>query len=119
MTKAPATEPARRARSGWGEVLRARRPRRRAAAALMPVVYRWDLDKTYLESDFESLRKIMRVPFERAEDKIVEPGVVALMRALRASARAEGRKVFVYFISAAKERNPSAAIALGTHIDNA
>lgn len=29
------------------------------------------------------------------------------------------RDVFVYFISAAKERNPSAAIALGTHIDNA
>jgi hypothetical protein len=85
---------------GWIEVLRSRRPRRRPAAALAPVIYRWDLDKTYLKSDFESLRKMMRVPFERAEDKIDEPGVVALMRALRASARAEGRKVFVYFISA-------------------
>lgn len=87
------------ARTGWVQVLRAR-PRRRAAAAPPPVIYRWDLDKTYLKSDFESLTKMMRVPFERAEDKIDEPGVVALMRALRASARAEGRRVFVYFVSA-------------------
>ncbi len=43
---------------------------------------------------------MMRVPFERAEDKIDEPGVVALMRALRAGARAEGRPAFVYFMSA-------------------
>jgi hypothetical protein len=104
VTKKPATDAAstdgRPARAGWVEVLRARGPRRRSAAPLVPVVYRWDLDKTYLKSDFESLRKMMRVPFERAEDKIDEPGVVALMRALRASARAEGRKVLVYFISA-------------------
>ena len=88
------------ARTGWVEVLRVGRPRRRAAAAPPPVIYRWDLDKTYLKSDFESLTKMMRVPFERAEDKIDEPGVVALMRALRASARAEGRRIFVYFVSA-------------------
>jgi hypothetical protein len=64
------------------------------------VIYRWDLDKTYLKSDFESLRKMMRVPFERAEDKIDEPGVVALIRALKTSARQEERAAFVYFISA-------------------
>ena len=94
------TEPSKAARrpgAGWARV---RRPRQRAATVPPPVVYRWDLDKTYLKSDFESLRKMMRVPFERAEDKIDEPGVVALMRALRASARAEGRRVFVYFVSA-------------------
>ncbi len=94
-------KPARRSeRSGWTEVLRVRGPRRRAAAAPAPVVYRWDLDKTYLKSDFESLTKMMRVPFERAEDKVDEPGVVALMRALRAAGRAEGRRVLVYFVSA-------------------
>src|SRR5258706_3916348 len=43
---------------------------------------------------------MMRVPFERAEDKIDEPGVVALIRALKTSARREGRAAFVYFISA-------------------
>ena len=87
-------------RASWVEQLRGRRPRRRAAAVPTPVVYRWDLDKTYLKSDFESLAKMVRVPFERAEDKVDEPGVVALMRALRASGRAENRQVLVYFVSA-------------------
>jgi hypothetical protein len=79
-------------------------PRRRRRAARQPgpatVIYRWDLDKTYLKSDFESLRKMMRVPFERAEDKVDEPGVVALIRALKVTARQEGRTALVYFISA-------------------
>jgi hypothetical protein len=43
---------------------------------------------------------MMRVPFERAQDKIDEPGVVALIRALKLSARQEGREAFIYFISA-------------------
>src|SRR5205085_9180526 len=73
--------------AGWSAVL-ARWPRRRVRWSLparratrrpapATVVYRWDLDKTYLKSDFESLRKMMRVPFERAGDKVDEPGVVA------------------------------------------
>ncbi|HEY2387603.1 MAG TPA: hypothetical protein VGK30_11625 [Candidatus Binatia bacterium] len=77
----------------WSRLLRPR-------PAPATVIYRWDLDKTYLKSDFESLRKMMRVPFERAEDKIDEPGVVALIRALKTSARREQRAAFVYFISA-------------------
>ena len=83
----------------WRQALR----RRRAivgGASLPALIYRWDLDKTYLKSDFESLRKMMWVPFERAQDKVDEPGVVALIRALKASARAEGRSAWVYFISA-------------------
>jgi hypothetical protein len=89
--------------TGWTHLL-ARWPRatRRARPRPAPatVVYRWDLDKTYLKSDFESLRKMMRVPFERAADKIDEPGVVALIRALKHSARVEQRAAFVHFISA-------------------
>ncbi|MBI3768799.1 MAG: hypothetical protein HY271_09950 [Deltaproteobacteria bacterium] len=98
--------------TGWSGLL-ARWPRSGRRWSLAPgartvaprpapaaVVYRWDLDKTYLKSDFESLRKMMRVPFERAEDKIDEPGVVALIRALKTSARQEQRAAFVYFISA-------------------
>ena len=84
-----------RANGHWS--LRPRATRRPAPAT---VIYRWDLDKTYLKSDFESLRKMMRVPFERARDKIDEPGVVALIRALKASALREQRTAFVYFISA-------------------
>ncbi len=89
-------EPSQRRSGRWS--LRRRRATRRPAPAT--VVYRWDLDKTYLKSDFESLRKMMRVPFERAHDKIDEPGVVALIRALKTSARREQRAAFVYFISA-------------------
>jgi len=65
-----------------------------------PIIYRWDLDKTYLKSDFESLRGMARMPFERAQDKIDEPGVVALIRALKPAAHGDGRRAFVYFISA-------------------
>lgn len=36
-----------------------------------------------------------------------------------ASAKGPPRDVFIYFISAAKERNPSAAVALGKLVDNA
>jgi hypothetical protein len=89
-----------RGRVAWARALSARPARARPRPAPPTVIYRWDLDKTYLKSDFETLRKMMRVPFERAEDKIDEPGVVALIRALKRSARQEGRSAFVYFISA-------------------
>ena len=64
------------------------------------VVYRWDLDKTYLLSEFESLREMMRIPFERPEDKVAAPGVAALIRGLRTAALGRGRGVRVYFLSA-------------------
>lgn len=70
------------------------------APSLAPVVYRWDLDKTYLLSEFESLREMMRIPFERAEDKVAAPGVAALIRGLRTTALGRGRAPRVYFLSA-------------------
>ncbi|MBI5504885.1 MAG: hypothetical protein HY899_08780 [Deltaproteobacteria bacterium] len=63
-------------------------------------VLRWDLDKTYLVSDFESLRALLRIPFERAEDKRAVPGVIALVKALRRSAERRERRVSVRFMSA-------------------
>jgi hypothetical protein len=68
--------------------------------AAPPLVFRWDLDKTYLLSEFESLREMMRIPFERAEDKVAAPGVAALIRGLRTTALGRGRRVRVYFLSA-------------------
>jgi hypothetical protein len=65
-----------------------------------PLIFRWDLDKTYLLSEFESLREMMRIPFERAEDKIAAPGVAALIRGLRTTALGRGGSVRVYFLSA-------------------
>jgi hypothetical protein len=72
----------------------------RAGKGRPPVAYIWDLDKTYLKSDFDSLRGLVRVPFEKAEDKVAAPGVAALIRALRHSAERQGRSVQIHFISA-------------------
>ena len=41
-----------------------------------PLLCRWDLDKTYLRSEFDTLRGLVRIPFEHAEDKVNVPGVV-------------------------------------------
>lgn len=75
----------------------------REHAAVEPapqIIYRWDLDKTYLKSEFESLREMMRIPFEKAEDKIAAPGVAALIRALRTEAIRREWEVRIFFISA-------------------
>lgn len=45
-------------------------------------IYRWDLDKTYLETDFESLRRLVGIAFERPEEKVNVPGSAALLREL-------------------------------------
>jgi hypothetical protein len=64
------------------------------------VVFRWDLDKTYLRSEFDSLRELVKIPFERPEDKVTVPGVIPLIRRLKTVAAAAGRDARVYFISA-------------------
>jgi len=45
-------------------------------------VYRWDLDKTYLKTDFESVRRLVGIAFERPEEKRNVPGSAALLREL-------------------------------------
>ncbi len=65
-----------------------------------PIVFRWDLDKTYLQTEFESLRELVRIPFEKPEDKVTIPGVIPLIHGLRRVAEAQGRVVGIYFISA-------------------
>lgn len=45
-------------------------------------VYRWDLDKTYLRTDFDSVRGLLRAAREPAEAKRNVPGSGALLRAL-------------------------------------
>jgi len=79
---------------------RSLRRRRTRPEPLPAVVYRWDLDKTYLKSEFDRIRELVRIPFEKAEDKVAAPGVTALIRALRETALAHGREVRTYFVSA-------------------
>ena len=45
-------------------------------------VARWDLDKTYLRTDFDTLRDLLRTLVERPDQKRTVPGAAALMREL-------------------------------------
>ena len=45
-------------------------------------VFRWDLDKTYLQTDFDSVRGLLRSALEPAQAKRNVPGSRALLRAL-------------------------------------
>jgi len=65
-----------------------------------PVFLRWDLDKTYLVSHFESIRYLLRVPFQKAKDKIAVPGVAALIKGVHRTLERGQRTVAVYFLSA-------------------
>ncbi len=48
-------------------------------------IFRWDLDKTYLHTEFDTLIDIVRTAVEKPEGKRAVPGAPALIRELRAS----------------------------------
>lgn len=63
------------------------------------VVYRWDLDKTYLRTEFDTVRDWVRTAFETAKDKQTVPGAGALLREIR------GTDPFgVYIVSGSPEQ---------------
>ncbi len=45
-------------------------------------IARWDLDKTYLRTDFDTLRDLVRTAIERPDQKRTVPGAAALLREL-------------------------------------
>jgi hypothetical protein len=46
-------------------------------------VFVWDIDKTYLSTNFSSLGGLLRIPLEFAVDKIANPGMPEVIRGLR------------------------------------
>ncbi|MFP6662708.1 MAG: phosphatase domain-containing protein [Deltaproteobacteria bacterium] len=64
------------------------------------IAFRLDLDKTYLATQFESFRQLVKIPFETAADKVHMPGVPELVRALRRCATETGFEPRVFFLSA-------------------
>lgn len=54
-------------------------------AASPHVIYRWDLDKTYLKTEFDTLRQLVRTALEGPQDKRTVPGAATLLRELRRS----------------------------------
>jgi len=59
------------------------------------LLYVWDIDKTYLDTRFETFRGLLRTAFEKAFQKVNVPGTATLLRALQTS-----QKQPLYFISA-------------------
>ncbi len=72
---------------------------RKLAAEYDGPVYIWDVDKTYLDTRFSSLKGLAKIPFEFAQDKKAVPGTVELLRALRRGPE-ETRHRPLYFVSA-------------------
>ena len=56
-------------------------------------VFRWDLDKTYLQTDFDGVRALLRVAREKASQKRAVPGAAALLRELRAAGPAGAHRI--------------------------
>lgn len=56
--------------------------RARFAARVPAFIARWDLDKTYLRTDFDTLRDLVRTAVERPDQKRTVPGAAALLREL-------------------------------------
>jgi hypothetical protein len=48
-------------------------------------IFRWDLDKTYLRTEFDTFRDLLKSAFEKPADKRAVPGAPALLKALRAA----------------------------------
>jgi len=61
-----------------------------------PHIFRWDLDKTYLATEFDSIRDLIRTAFQRSADKANVPGSAELLQALRGDS---GGRAQVFFIS--------------------
>lgn len=63
------------------------------------LVYRWDLDKTYLRTEFDTVRDLLRTAFESAAQKRTVPGAAALLRELRAT-----EPLGIYIVSGSPEQ---------------
>jgi hypothetical protein len=63
------------------------------------LVYRWDLDKTYLRTDFDTFKDLVLRAFERPADKRTVPGAAALLRELQATEPAG-----IYILSGSPEQ---------------
>ncbi len=63
-------------------------------------VFLWDIDKTYLDTRFSSVRGMARIPFELAVDKRPVKGMPEVLRGLRHGGGAEYAGHPLYFVTA-------------------
>ncbi len=60
-------------------------------------IFRWDLDKTYLRTEFDTMRDLIRTALQKPEEKVNVPGAVALLREL--TRHDDAGRALVTFIS--------------------
>jgi hypothetical protein len=72
---------------------------RRDALDRTRLIYRWDLDKTYLRTEFDTVRQLLRTAFEAPGHKRTVPGAAALLRELHATEPAG-----IYILSGSPEQ---------------
>jgi len=61
-----------------------------------PHIFRWDLDKTYLQTEFDTLKDLVKLAFQGPADKENVPGSAELLRALRIDSAGRAQ---IFFIS--------------------
>lgn len=60
-------------------------------------VFIWDLDKTYLDTKWESLRGLIRTAFEKGSSKVNVPGAKTLVQSMQ---EVYGERLPIFFVSA-------------------
>jgi hypothetical protein len=68
-----------------GETVHAVPPMMKAVTGAGPHLARWDLDKTYLRTEFATVRDLLRTAFESPADKCAFSGAATLLREMRAA----------------------------------
>ncbi len=58
-------------------------------------IFRWDLDKTYLATDFDTVRDLVKTALQKPEEKVNVPGAVSLLRELTRP-NDEGRAILTF-----------------------
>lgn len=76
-----------------------------------PLVFVWDVDKTYLDTNIASLRGLLKTIREKAFQKKNIPGTATLVRALKETFAENSEKLPLYFITASPPQMESKIIA--------
>ncbi|MCS6985362.1 MAG: hypothetical protein NZM25_09605 [Leptospiraceae bacterium] len=67
------------------------------------IICTFDLDKTYLATKFEKLSGLVKIPFEKPEEKQNIPGAAAVVRELRRGVKKDSPPTPIFFISASPQ----------------
>lgn len=63
-------------------------------------IFVWDVDKTYLDTDFKSIWGLLRIPLEMAIDKTIIPGTAATLQECRRGPGERPVQTPIFFVSA-------------------